>query len=339
MTKSRYLIGIYSLFFALFGTAYAQDVVDDSEWSYVPDLEQTDADARDIIANNVMFYYDDAAHAMHFYGRVLGFKKVWEFDGRVIKYQTSPSSYITLVAKSVGLHRGNKPKTFTISFLTDQLDEWYEHAEKHEALGTIEFHQRLETSSDGSYRSFIIEDPEGYLLRFENYTLHADTEQILSVLENTPTLFPDDTQDSWRPANIGVKASIYWMYTEDAATVSEFYQDVFGARQVANSDRSLIYRTSNTGYLGFVRPGMGLLNATPDRAATISFLTSDTDPWYEFLKTKPAFEFRTDSVVVERDRMKIVVGYGPENQYIELNGFYDIRNNKKLLDILRQYKE
>ena len=320
-------------------SAQAQDVIDDSEWNYIPELENTDANARDVIGNNVMFYYDDLAHAMHYYGRVLGFKKVWEFEGRVVKYQTSPSSYITLVAKSVGLHRGNKPKTFTISFLTDQLEEWYAHAEKHEALGTIEFHKRL-TSEDGEpYQSFIIKDPEGYLLRFEKYANTPGNKGLTDALNDSPTLYPDDSHDSWRPSNIGVKASVYWMYYNDADTAGDFFENVFGGKEVQKQENKKIYRTSNTGYVGIVRSGYGMLEATKDKAATISFLTSDTDPWYKFLKTKPEFEFRADSVVVERDRMKIVVGYGPENHYIEVNGFYDIPNNSLLVNTLRKYKE
>ncbi|MCC3861174.1 VOC family protein [Pseudemcibacter aquimaris] len=327
------------LFIILALPVSAQEVVDDSEWNYIPDLEKTDAEARDVIGNNVMFYYDDLAHAMHYYGRILGFKKVWEFDGRVVTYQTSPSSYITLVAKSVGLHKEDKPKTFAVAFVSEQIEEWYAYALKQEALGNVEFFDHLDPLNGRPYHGFVLKDPEGYLLEFERFGPHEENAKLMPILDKSPTLFPDETQDSWRPANIGVKASVYWMYYNDADKAGEFYEDVFGGERVVTQKNSLIYRTSNTGYVGMVRSGQGMLKATPEKAATVSFLTSDVNPWYKFLKTKPAFEFRADSVVVERDRMNIVVGYGPENYYIEVNGFYDIPNNKLLNDTLEKYKE
>ena len=86
---------------------------------------------RDIIGNNAFLYYRNYDEAVNFYGNSMGFKNVFEFPGFAIIYQTSPTTFITLVnddGSGRGMHSADEPKTIAIALLTDQVEEWHEYA-------------------------------------------------------------------------------------------------------------------------------------------------------------------------------------------------------------------
>ncbi|MCB2092716.1 MAG: VOC family protein, partial [Alphaproteobacteria bacterium] len=117
--------------------------------------------ARDIIGNNAFLYYKNYDEAVKFYGKILGFKNVFEFPGFAVIYQTSPTTFITLVnddGSGRGMHSADEPKTIAIALLTDQIDGWYQYAESR----NLNIKSPPKPLGDSPHNGFLVTDPGGY---------------------------------------------------------------------------------------------------------------------------------------------------------------------------------
>ena len=74
-------------------------------------MDNTKETARDIIGNNAFLYYKNYNEATDFYDRVMGFKNVFEFEGFAVIFQTTATTFITVVNDNGrGMHTSDEPK-------------------------------------------------------------------------------------------------------------------------------------------------------------------------------------------------------------------------------------
>lgn len=76
------------------------------------------------------------------------------------------------------MHSFTEEKAVTVSFLTDDLEGWFEYAKS----GAFEL--RSDTLSEAGPRvhAFVGYDPGGYFLEFDRFLEHEDNTELLRVL-------------------------------------------------------------------------------------------------------------------------------------------------------------
>jgi catechol 2,3-dioxygenase-like lactoylglutathione lyase family enzyme len=128
-------------------------------------------------ATILWLYYKDMDAVQRFYEKRLGLQLIVD-QGWAKIYQTSGSGYIGLLDETRGMHSFTEQKAVTVSFLTDDLDGWFEHVSEQSA-----FELRSEEIEETErYRAFVGYDPEGYYLEFDTFLQHEDNESLLQAL-------------------------------------------------------------------------------------------------------------------------------------------------------------
>ena len=117
-----------------------------------------------VSANIVFLYYNDLARAADFYSRVLGLELVVDYDWAKI-YQVTSGSFVGCVDGTRGANRPSKDKPVNISFIGEHVDDWYAHLR---AAG-VTIYRPLDERADIGIRGFMVLDPEGYVLEFEQF--------------------------------------------------------------------------------------------------------------------------------------------------------------------------
>jgi len=287
---------------------------------------------RDIIGNNAFLYYKDYDEAVAFYQKQMGFRNVFEFPEFAMIVQTSPTTFITIVNDNGrGMHTSEEPKTIAIALLTDQLDAWYEYAVSQE----MDIKNPPKPLADNPHNSFLVTDPGGYILEFEHFSPHEENVKFIPLLNASENIYTPKGLETNRPSELGFKASIYWLYHKDAEEAADFYRDVMGLEMIVRQPFSDIYTSSSSGYIGLVLDGAGIHNATHEKAVNVGFLTSSAQAWFDHLKDEPTFELRTEELYHEmgsegNNLINIVIGYDPDNYYIEIDEFIDVESNKAI---------
>lgn len=131
-------------------------------------------------ATILWLYYEDLEAAERFYRDVLGFERTVD-QGWAKILETSASGYIGLVDGARGMHQATTDKAVTVSFLTDEVDAWFEYLSKQESKETIELRHQ-EVLDEGFVRVFVAYDPENYFLEFDTFTEHEDNVELLKAL-------------------------------------------------------------------------------------------------------------------------------------------------------------
>ena len=287
---------------------------------------------RDIIGNNAFLYYKNYDEATDFYERIMGFKNVFEFEGFAVIFQTTATSFITVVNDNGrGMHTSDEPKTIAIALITDQLDAWYEYA----LLQGMDIRNPPKPLGDTPHNGFLVTDPGGYILEFEHFASHDENVRFMPLLNASETIFSETELVTERPEGLGFKASIYWLYHKDAQAAADFYRDVMGFEMLVKQPFSDIYSSSRTGYIGLVLDGVGIHNATHEKAVNVGFMTNDAQAWFDYLENQPSFELRTEELFHEEDGngnnlIDIVIGYDPDNYFIEIDEYLDFELNKDI---------
>ena len=108
-----------------------------------------------------MFYYEDFATAIDYYGTTLGL--TLEFDWPWIRfYKTSPSSSVGIVAEGEGAwHDAQETNAVMLSLVTSDVDAWYERLQHRDNIVFLK-----DIGDGGGIRSFLLEDPGGYTVEF-----------------------------------------------------------------------------------------------------------------------------------------------------------------------------
>ena len=290
--------------------------------------------SRDIIGNNAFLYYKNYDEATNFYGNILGFRNVFEFPDFATIFQTTKSTFITVVNDNGrGMHSSDEPKTIAIALVTDQLDGWYQYA----LSQNLDIKNPPKPLADNPHHAFLVTDPGGYILEFEHFADHPENKEFIPLLNNSENIY--GVKGSQRPNNLAFKASIYWLYHSNEEEAEAFYQDVMGLKMIVKQSFSDILTSSPTGYIGLVEDGIGIHNATHEKAVNVGFMTNSAQAWFDYLKEQPTFSLRTEELYHEQDGqgnnlIDIVIGYDPDNYFIEIDEFLDSELNRKIRNSL-----
>ena len=227
------------------------------------------------------------------------------------------------------MHSTEEPKAVAIALITDELEAWYEYLVAEE----VPLRGELNVGEGRPHDGFVAYDPEGYYLEFERFNPHAENEQLIPVLAAAESRYTDAGA-----SELGFKATVLWTYYEDLADAELFYEEVMGLTLMVDQGWAKIYRTSATGFIGLVDGEKGMHQATPDKAVTVSFLTSEVDAWFEYLERQAELEkleLRHDEVLDE-GFVRVFVGYDPENYFLEFDTFMEYEGNEALLAALAE---
>ncbi|MEM7500583.1 MAG: VOC family protein [Pseudomonadota bacterium] len=278
-------------------------------------------------ASNVFFYYEDLAAAEAFYRELLGLRLVADYGFAKI-LQVAPKSFLTLVDADEGMHSAAEPKTTAIALITDQLDEWWDYIE------TLDIDMRsteYDPQPGRAHHGFVAIDPEGYFLEFERFNEHPENVDLLPMLNDIETLYPEPGTSSV-PEGLGFKATVIWFYYKDMAGIQSFYENTMGFDLIVDQGWAKIYQVGPTGFFGPVDETRGMHSFTEEKGVTMSFLTADIDGWHAYLAAR-GVELRHDAVVNE-EPYRAFVAYDPEGYYLEWDVFNDVPANQALLEAL-----
>jgi len=131
-------------------------------------------------ATILWLYYRDMEGIQKFYEEKLGFDLTVD-QGWAKIYQTSPSGYIGPVDETRGMHSYTEEKAVTVSFFTDDLDDWFSYVKE---SGAFELqHTEISVDDEGRFHAFVGYDPGGYFLEFDTFLEHELNEQLLELLK------------------------------------------------------------------------------------------------------------------------------------------------------------
>ena len=287
-----------------------------------------------ITANNAFFYYDDVEQATTFYTDTLGIDLVADYDFAKILHP-APTSYLILVDAAMGMHSTDEPKSVVLSLVTDELEAWHDYLRAQD----LEFQVPFAPEPNSPYDAFVVLDPEGYFIEFERFNPHAENDRLLPQLERAESLYPPADQAAGASSDLGdlgIKATVLWLYYNDLAAIQQFYEQTFGLELTVDQGWAKVYQTSPTGYIGLVDGEPGMRDATAEKAVTVSFLTDDIRGWFDYARDEQAFELRSEAVSEADDRFLAFVGYDPEGYFLEFDTFREHEANTELLETLRR---
>ncbi|MFC2156569.1 VOC family protein [Acidobacteriota bacterium] len=284
-----------------------------------------------IQANLVFFYYKDLDSAVEFYERTLGLEEVLDYGFAKI-FRISETSYIGLVDETGGMHTTAEPKTATLSFITDEVETWFEYLSGQ----GVEIHRPLSESSRIPIKGFVAKDPEGYLLEFETFRPHPQNEKILESLTGVNNLYRIPATTDSPSQDKGIRGNILWLYYKDLAEAQRFYEDIMGLELLVDQGFAKVYSSSKSGFIGLVDAAQGLHGFTETKSVNVAFTTRDVELWYEHLLDR-GLEMRDALDYAEGDRIKAFVTYDPAGYFLEFHWIMEHSDNRKLLEILNQY--
>ena len=304
------------------------------ERTAAPDSEPAGAEAPvavesrpGIIAANAFYYYADVEAAWRFYTDVLGFETAADYGFAKIM-RLAPASYLTLVDAAEGMHTADEPKTVTLAIVTDEVESWYEYLV---AAGVPMRSDLGAVDPEAAHVGFVAVDPEGYLLEFERFQPHPENERLLPALAALEPLYPGAGAATTRPADLGVRATVQWLYFEDTAATNRFYEELLGAAPIVDQGWAWAYPLSTSGFLGVVDGTRGQHQATEDKGVTLSLIVDDVEAWYEVMRGIDDFAWRSEEIGDESGRVSVFVGYDPEGYFLEWDEFLDVEGNEELM--------
>ncbi len=203
-------------------------------------------------------YYTDPTVAIEFYRETLGLPMAGD------------SAFLIGHDASIQIHgltqdhpAGQNPST-AIALLTDQLPEWYAHAQEKE----IPIKYTYKPRDGGPHDGFVAIDPGGYLLEFEQFKQHPENELFMAHLEKAP-----EVQTSIDDLNF--YGSITWTYHKDLLKMQQFYEEVLGFRMVADQGWTKIFQTSSTGFIGLVDERRGMMDYADEKSVELEWTLSN----------------------------------------------------------------
>jgi catechol 2,3-dioxygenase-like lactoylglutathione lyase family enzyme len=281
------------------------------------------------VASNAFYYYDDLDAAWRFYTEVLGFETAADFGFAKILH-VAPTSYLTLVDAAEGMHSAEEPKSVTLAIVTDEVAGWWEYL----SAEGIEMRHDFEPEEGRPHVGFVAVDPEGYFLEFERFEPHPENERLLPVLDALEPVFSPEDLETRRPRDLGVRATVLWLYYRDTAVANDFYTRLLGERALVDQGWAWGFRASPSGLIGVVDSERGLHQATEDKAVTVSFFVDSVEDWQEYLRGVDGFEFRDEEIGDESGRVQTLVGFDPEDYFLEWDTFLPVDGNERLLQAL-----
>ena len=292
-------------------------------------MEKTQKDALSVKANLVFFYYPDLEEAEKFYGSLLGCEKVLDYGFASI-FRISPSTFIGLVDETKGMHDPSEPKSVTLSFITYEIDQWYQYLTDQE----VQMHRPLSDSSRIPIRGFVALDPAGYFLEFETFKEHPQNALLHEHLAPSQALYPLPQQQTSRPADCGILANVIWLYYRDIPEAQAFYENNLEFKLLVDQGFAKVYSSSRTGFIGLVDESQGLHRFSKEKAVNVCFLTERIDDWFAHLQAKNT-RIKDALEEMERIPVKAFVALDPGEYFIEFDHFLEDPKNQRIRELLR----
>jgi len=280
-----------------------------------------------ILAANAFFYYDQLENAWLFYRDILGFETVADYGFAKIM-RVAQSSYITLVDSDSGMHSLDEPKSVTLALVTEQVTDWYDYL----VAAGVAMHRKLKIHGGSPHDGFVALDPEGYFLEFERFNAHEENIALMPLLAALEAPF---TSHGSRPAQLGVKATILWLYYHDLISAQQFHEGLLDVGILVDQGWAKVYPISNSGFIGFVDGDHGLHKATKQKCVTVSYITGNVDSWFQRAAAWHGFDLLTPTIIHDRERVRVFVGTDPEGYYFEWDTFLNHNDNADLLRLFR----
>ena len=281
----------------------------------------------DIIATNAFYYYHDVEAAWIFYRDTLGLETVVDYGFAKI-LRLAESSYLTLVKADEGMHSADEPKNVTLHLITDEMNRWHEYA--------VQQGMRIEydavTSDDSLGDSFVTFDSEGYRLRFVRYSPHPNHSSFVKSLANVTPV----ARAASGPGDMSIRATVFTVYYEDIEDVQSFFEGLFDVTSAGVLNGVPLYQLASSGFVSLEEYSDDVPASPGENGATLSFLTTDVDAWFERASAWPGFELRTPEVFDESGLVRVFVGYDPTGIFLEWDTFLDLPENDALLNHLNQ---
>jgi len=287
-----------------------------------------DFEKLNINANHLFLYYQDLTRAQEFYEVTLGLKRVLDYGFASI-HQVSPTSFVGLVDETRGMHKSSEPKSVTLSFITEEIDEWYQYLD----VQGVGIHRPLADATRHPTRGFVAYDPEGYYLEFETFLQHEQNIELRDHLIKSTPLCSGTGQATTRPGNLGVQGNVIWLYYRDLPEAQRFYEDLLGLDLLVDQGFAKVYSSSATGFIGLVDESQGLHRFSEKKAVTVCFFSDDVHSWLSHLKEE-GVKLHTPSIKVESDAVEVIVAYDVGGYYIEFDRFLDHDKNRAILNAL-----
>jgi catechol 2,3-dioxygenase-like lactoylglutathione lyase family enzyme len=292
-------------------------------------MEESVSEALSIQANLVFFYYPDLEEAEKFYGNLLGFEKVLDYGFARI-FQMSSSTFIGLVDETKGMHDPSEPKSVTLSFATNEIDQWYRYLTE----GGVPMHRPLSDSSRIPIRGFVALDPAGYFLEFETFLEHPQNALLHKHLAPAQALYPLPEKETTRPDDCGILANVIWLYYRNIPETQAFYENTFGFKLLVDQGIAKVYSSSSTGFIGLVDESQGLHRFSSEKAVNVCFLTDQIDDWYRHFQAKNA---RIKDALEEMASIpvKAFVAFDTGGYILEFDHFLEDTKNQRIRELLR----
>jgi len=125
-------------------------------------------------------YYKDILAMQNFYQDVIGLELVAD-QGWAKIYKSSNTGFIGLVDERRGMHKFTEEKAVIVSFILDDLESWYEYADKYDPFELRS--TELGTGPETRYKAFVGYDPEGYFMEFDKFYPHEDNKVLINYLD------------------------------------------------------------------------------------------------------------------------------------------------------------
>jgi catechol 2,3-dioxygenase-like lactoylglutathione lyase family enzyme len=279
-------------------------------------------------ANLLFLYYKDLTLAQEFYANTLGLEMVLDY-GFAKLFRISETTYVGLVDEQKGMHKASEPKTVTLSFVTEEIDEWYTYLKNK----GVEIRGEVGDATRHPTRGFVAYDPEGYFLEFERFLDHEQNAKLLTRMSQSEPVYPPVGSDSSRPKDLGIQANIIWLYYRDLDRAQTFYEDVLGLELITDQGFAKVYASSLTGYIGLVDESQGLHRFSDEKAVTVSFISSQIDEWYTYLKEE-GLKMREALSNGETIPVRAFVTCDTAGYFLEFDWFYKNERNTKILNYL-----
>ena len=284
---------------------------------------------RNIKANLLYLYYKDLAKVQKFYEETLGLKRVLDY-GFVSIHQISQTSFVGLVDETRGSHKASEPKTVTLSFITEEVDGWYQYL-REQGVGV---HHPLGDASRHPTRGFVVYDPEGYFLEFETFLAHEQNSKLRTQLDQNKALHPEKGKNTTRPVELGIQGNVIWLYYKDLDVAQQFYTDVLDFKLLVDQGFAKVCGSSETGFIGLVDGSQGLHPFSKEKSVTVSFITDDVEDWFFHFKSK-GIELHTPSISVEQNAVEKFLVSDMGGYFIEFDRFLDHELNRDILSLLK----
>lgn len=283
-----------------------------------------------IQATNVFFYYKDVEAAARFYHDVIGLERVADW-GFAKMFRVSSTFFLVLVDEQQGMHRASEPKSVTLSFVTQEIDAWWDYLN---AAG-VKMRGPVRDATRHPTRGFVAYDPEGYFLEFERFLVHPQNENLLKALALVTPAGRPAGQSGRRPASLGVEGNILWLYYTDLAAAQRFYEEHYCLSLLIDQGFAKVMSSSASGFIGLVDESQGLHRFAESKAVTVSFLSNEIDRWFGRL-TGHGMKMRSSLQGEERVPVQTFVTYDLGGYYVEFDRFLEHESTRTLLNLLKR---